>query len=144
MTQENRREFIVSASDAPIRLDRFLANSAPQFSRSRIQRLIRDGLIAVNGSVPRARDLVRPGDRIILLEPAVQPIDLLPEEIALAVLYEDADLIVLHKRAGMSVHPGDGRNRGTLVHELLAQCKNLSGIGGKERPGIVHRLDKDT
>src|SRR5436190_636916 len=144
MTQENRREFIVNASDAPMRLDRFLANSAPQFSRSRIQRLIRDGLIAVNGSVPRARDLVRPGDRIILLEPAVQPIDLLPEEISLAVLYEDADLIVLNKRAGISVHPGAGRNRGTLVNALLAHCKNLSGIGGKERPGIVHRLDKDT
>src|SRR5204863_6689181 len=144
MTQENRREFIVSASDAPMRLDRFLANSAPQFSRSRIQRFIRDGLIAVNGSAPRARDLVRPGDRIILVEPAVQAIDLLPEDIALSVLYEDADLIVLNKRAGISVHPGAGRNRGTLVNALLAHCKNLSGVGGKERPGIVHRLDKET
>jgi 23S rRNA pseudouridine1911/1915/1917 synthase len=144
MTQENRREFIVTASDASMRLDRFLADSAPQFSRSRIQRFIRDGLIAVNGSAPRARDLVRPGDRIILVEPAVQAIDLLPEEIALSVLYEDADLIVLNKRAGISVHPGAGRNRGTLVNALLAHCKNLSGIGGKERPGIVHRLDKET
>ena len=144
MTQENRREFIVTASDAPMRLDRFLADSAPQFSRSRIQRFIRDGLIAVNGSAPRARDLVRPGDRIILVEPAVQAIDLLPEDIALSVLYEDADLIVINKRAGISVHPGAGRNRGTLVNALLAHCKNLSGVGGKERPGIVHRLDKET
>jgi 23S rRNA pseudouridine1911/1915/1917 synthase len=144
MTQENRREFIVTASDAPMRLDRFLAASAPQFSRSRIQRFIRDGLIVVNGSVPRARDIVRSGDRIILVEPAVQAIDLLPEEIALSVLYEDADLIVLNKQAGISVHPGAGRNRGTLVNALLAHCKNLSGIGGKERPGIVHRLDKET
>lgn len=144
MTQENRREFIVTAADAPMRLDRFLADSAPQFSRSRIQKFIRDGFIAVNGSVPRARDIVRPGDRIILVEPAIQPIDLLPEEIALSVLYEDADLIVLNKRAGISVHPGAGRNRGTLVNALLAHCKNLSGIGGKERPGIVHRLDKET
>jgi 23S rRNA pseudouridine1911/1915/1917 synthase len=144
MAQENRREFIVRATDAGARLDRFLADSADEFSRSRIQVLIRDGLVTLNGAVPRARDIVRAGDRIVLIEPPVQAIDLVPETIALSVLFEDNDLIVINKPAGISVHPGAGRKRGTLVNALLSHCKNLSGIGGKERPGIVHRLDKET
>ena len=144
MTQENRREFIVKETDAGARLDRFLANSANEFSRSRIQALIRDGFVTVNGAAPRARDIVRSGDRIVLVEPPVQAIDLVPEKIALSVLFEDDDLIVINKPAGISVHPGAGRKRGTLVNALLSHCKNLSGIGGKERPGIVHRLDKET
>ena len=144
MTQENRREFIVKATDAGVRLDRFLANSANEFSRSRIQTLIREGFVTVNGDVPRAREIVRAGDRIVLVEPAVQAVDLFPEKIALSVLFEDNDLIVINKPAGISVHPGAGRKRGTLVNGLLSHCKNLSGIGGEERPGIVHRLDKET
>jgi 23S rRNA pseudouridine1911/1915/1917 synthase len=144
MAQENRREFIVRATDAGARLDRFLADSADEFSRSRIQVLIRDGLVTLNGAVPRARDIVRAGDRIVLIEPPVQAIDLVPEKIVLSVLFEDNDLIVINKPAGISVHPGAGRKRGTLVNALLSHCKNLSGIGGKERPGIVHRLDKET
>ena len=144
MTQENRREFIVSAGDERTRLDRFLAQSAREFSRSRIQALIREGFITVNGAAPRARDIVRAGDRIVLVEPPVQAIDLVPEKMALSVLFEDNDLIVINKPAGISVHPGAGRKCGTLVNALLAHCKNLSGIGGKERPGIVHRLDKET
>ena len=144
MTQENRREFIVTAGDARTRLDRFLASSAREFSRSRIQALIREGFVTVNGAAPRGRDIVRAGDRIILVEPPVQAIDLVPEKIALSVLFEDNDLIVINKPAGISVHPGAGRKHGTLVNALLSHCKNLSGIGGKERPGIVHRLDKET
>src|SRR5437660_10506187 len=144
MTQENRREFIVKETDVGARLDRFLANSANEFSRSRIQALIRDGFVMVNGAVPRARDIVRPGDRIVLVEPPVQVLELVPEKIALSVLFEDDDLILINKPAGISVHPGAGRKRGTLVNALLSHCKNLSGIGGKERPGIVHRLDKET
>jgi 23S rRNA pseudouridine1911/1915/1917 synthase len=144
MTQENRREFIVKETDAGARLDRFLADSANEFSRSRIQALIRDGFVTVNGAPPRARDIVRAGDRMVLVEPPLQAIDLVPEKIALSVLFEDNDLIVINKPAGMSVHPGAGRNSGTLVNALLSHCKNLSGIGGKERPGIVHRLDKET
>jgi 23S rRNA pseudouridine1911/1915/1917 synthase len=144
MTQENRREFIVKGTDVGTRLDRFLANSANEFSRSRIQALIRDGFVTVNGAVPRARDIVRAGNRVILVEPPVQALDLVPEKIALSVLFEDDDLIVINKAAGISVHPGAGRKRGTLVNALLSHCKNLSGIGGKERPGIVHRLDKET
>jgi len=144
MMQENRREFIVTAENARSRLDRFLAQSAREFSRSRIQALIREGFITVNGGVPRARDIVRAGDRIVLVEPPVQAIDLVPEKIALSVLFEDNDLIVINKPAGISVHPGAGRKRGTLVNALLSHCKNLAGIGGEERPGIVHRLDKET
>jgi 23S rRNA pseudouridine1911/1915/1917 synthase len=144
MAQENRREFIVKATDAGARLDRFLADFANEFSRSRIQVLIRDGFVTVNGAVPRARDIIRAGDRIGLVEPPVQAIDLVPEKVALSVLFEDNDLIVINKPAGIPVHPGAGRKRGTLVNALLSHCKNLSGIGGKERPGIVHRLDKET
>ena len=144
MTQENRREFIVTAGNARARVDRFLAKTVPQLSRSRIQGLIRQGHVTVNGSAPRARDMVRAGDRIVLIEPPAEAIDLVPEEVALAVLFEDKDLIVINKPAGISVHPGAGRKGGTLVNALLSHCKDLSGIGGKERPGIVHRLDKET
>src|SRR5437764_10300021 len=144
MTQENRREFIVKGTDVGTRLDRFLANSANELSRSRIQALIRDGFVTVNGAVPRARDIVRAGNRVILVEPPVQALDLVPEKVALSVLFEDDDLIVINKAAGILVDPGAGRKRGTLVNALLSHCKNLSGIGGKERPGIVHRLDKET
>src|SRR5205814_10717406 len=115
-----------------------------EFSRSRIQALIREGFVTVNGAVPRARDIVRAGDRIFLVEPPVQAIDLVPEKVALSVLFEDNDLIVINKSAGIPVHPGAGRKRGTLVNALLSHCKNLSGIGGEERPGIVHRPDKGT
>ncbi|PYK69033.1 MAG: RluA family pseudouridine synthase [Verrucomicrobia bacterium] len=144
MTQENRREFNVTITDARTRLDRFLAKTAPEFSRSRIQTLIRQGHITVNGAAPRARDMVRTGDRVVLLEPPMAAIDLVPEKVALFVLFEDDDLIVINKPAGISVHPGAGRTSGTLVNALLSHCKDLSGIGGKERPGIVHRLDKET
>jgi 23S rRNA pseudouridine1911/1915/1917 synthase len=144
MAQQNRREYNVTSADARARLDRFLAKTALEFSRSRIQTLIRQGYITVNGAVPRARDLVRAGDRIVLVEPPKEAIDLAPEKIALSVLFEDGDLIVINKPAGISVHPGAGRKSGTLVNALLSHCKDLSGIGGKERPGIVHRLDKET
>jgi len=144
MTQQNRREFNVTPVDARTRLDRFLAKTAPEFSRSRIQALIRQGHITVNGAAPRARDMVRAGDRIALVEPPMEAIDLAPENIALSVLFEDDHLIVINKPAGISVLPGAGRKSGTLVNALLSHCKDLSGIGGKERPGIVHRLDKET
>jgi 23S rRNA pseudouridine1911/1915/1917 synthase len=144
MTQQNRREFNVTPADARKRLDRFLAKTAPEFSRSRIQTLIRQGYITVNGAAPRARDMVRAGDHIALVEPPMEAIDLAPEKIVLSVLFEDDDLIVINKPAGIPVHPGAGRKSGTLVNALLSHCKDLSGIGGKERPGIVHRLDKET
>lgn len=126
------------------RLDRFLAESLPAFSRSQLQRFIRDGFVKVNGKPARPRDLVRGGDAIEWREPAITKIDAEPEPIDLDVLFEDDDLLVINKPAGLVVHPGAGHRKHTLVNALLAHCKNLSGIGGKERPGIVHRLDKET
>ena len=138
------REFTVTSMDGRLRLDRFLVRHAPEFSRARIQSFIRNGFVKLNEAASRPSDTVRMGDRVMLVEPPVKLLDLQAEAIALSVLFEDNDLIVINKPAGISVHPGAGRNSGTLVNALLAHCRNLSGIGGKQRPGIVHRLDKGT
>ena len=137
-------ELIVDSSHAGQRLDRFLAESLPGFSRSRLQTLIRDGFVKVNGKPARPRDLIRGGDAIEWREPEITKIDAEPEPMDLDILFEDDDLLVVNKPAGLVVHPGAGHQQHTLVNALLAHCKNLSGIGGKERPGIVHRLDKET
>lgn len=134
----------VPRAHAGLRLDRFLALELTDFSRARLQNLIRDGFVRLNGNKPRPRDLVREGDQVQLTEPAVEKIEAQPEQIALHVLFEDDDLLVLNKPAGLVVHPGAGHQSHTLVNALLAHCTNLSGIGGEERPGIVHRLDKET
>src|SRR5207253_6810336 len=133
-----RRELIVKATDAGARLDRFLADFADEFSRSRIQVLIRDGFVTVNGAVPRARDIVRAGDRIVLVEPPVQAIDLVPEKVALSVLFEDDDLIVINKPAGIPVHPGAGRKGGTLFIACLSHCKNLSATAARNGPVLFN------
>jgi 23S rRNA pseudouridine1911/1915/1917 synthase len=127
-----------------LRLDRFLADELPQYSRSRLQQLIRSGFVRLNGEKARPRDLVRAGDDVDLTEPPPDKIDNKPEEIPLDILFEDVDLIVINKPAGMVVHPGAGHREHTLVNALLHHCGTLSAIGGKERPGIVHRLDKET
>src|SRR5687768_8600361 len=127
-----------------LRLDRFLALALPAFSRARLQTLIRDGFVRLNGKTPRPRDSVRTGDTVELTEPEIEKVEALPEQMALEILFEDDDLLVLNKPAGLVMHPGAGHQQHTLVNALLAHCQNLSGIGGKERPGIVHRLDKET
>src|SRR2546423_8699560 len=137
-------KLIVDSSHAGQRLDRFLAESLPAFSRSRLQALIRDGIVKVNGKPARPRDVVRRGDSIEWREPEITKIDAEPEPMDLDILFEDDDLVVINKPAGLVMHPGAGHQQHTLVNALLAHCKNLSGIGGKERPGIVHRLDKET
>jgi 23S rRNA pseudouridine1911/1915/1917 synthase len=134
----------ISAEHVGERLDRSLAQALPSFSRARLQTLIRDGFIKVNGKLARPRDAVRTGDIVEVREPEIEKIEAQPEPIPLDILFEDDDLLVLNKPAGLVVHPGAGQQRHTLVNALLAHCKNLSGIGGKERPGIVHRLDKET
>ncbi|MDP9253969.1 MAG: RluA family pseudouridine synthase [Verrucomicrobiota bacterium] len=136
-------ELRVSKQGAGLRLDRFLAGETP-FSRSRLQDLIRGGFVRLNGKRPRPREIVRANDVIQLTEPALEKIEAVPEKIALQILFEDDDLLVINKPAGMVVHPGAGNLQHTLVNALLAHCTALSGIGGKERPGIVHRLDKET
>jgi len=137
-------EFVVSAKDAKVRLDQFLAKRLPEHSRSRLQQLIRGGFVRLNGGTSRPRQIVRAGDTIDLIEPPPEKVDIQPEAIPLDVLFEDDDLIVINKPAGMTVHPGAGQREHTLVNALLSHCAGLSGVGGKERPGIVHRLDKET
>ena len=142
--QTSTTTLIVPKEGARLRLDQFLARELPKFSRSRLQQLIRTNFVMLNGSPARPRDLVHAGDRIEINEPPPEKIDNLPEAIPLDILHEDDDLIVINKQAGLVVHPGAGHRAGTLVNALLHHFPKLSGIGGKERPGIVHRLDKDT
>ena len=137
-------QFVVPENEAKIRLDRFLANKLPEYSRSRLQQLIRSGFVRLNGAPTRPRHLVRSGDKIEVTEAPLEKIDNQPEPIPLEVLFEDKDIIVINKPPGLVVHPGAGHRQHTLVNALLSHCPTLSGIGGKERPGIVHRLDKET
>jgi len=137
-------EFVVSPNDARLRLDQFLAKQLPEYSRSRLQQLIRSGFVRLNKQTTRPRQIVRGGDKIHLIEPPLEKIEMRPEPIPLDVLFEDDDLIVINKPADLTVHPGAGQREHTLVNALLSHCTTLSGIGGKERPGIVHRLDKET
>jgi len=137
-------EFVVSANDARLRLDQFLAKELPEYSRSRLQQLIRSGFVRLNKQTTRPRQIVRGGDKIHLIEPPLEKIQMRPEPIPLDVLFEDDDLIIINKPADLTVHPGAGQREHTLVNALLSHCTTLSGIGGKERPGIVHRLDKET
>lgn len=133
-------------SDRQDRLDRWLAEQQPDLSRSRIQKLIEQGQVQINGQVCQSKKaLVQVGDRVSIDIPTAQPLDLQPEAMPLNILYEDEHLIILNKPAGLVVHPAPGHDAGTLVNALLAHCGHqLAGIGGVQRPGIVHRLDKDT
>lgn len=126
------------------RLDRWLSEQS-DLSRARVQKLIDQGQVTVNGAVCTTKKyLLSAGDRLSVIIPAVAPLALIPEAIPLDILYEDAHLIILNKPSGMVVHPAPGHPSGTLVNALLAHCPSLPGIGGIQRPGIVHRLDKDT
>src|SRR5206468_1667947 len=145
MTEASSSIHLVVPKEAVrLRLDQFLARELPTFSRSRLQQLIRQQLVTLNGSPARPRDPVRSGDRIEVNEPPPEKTNHQPEPIPLDVLYEDEDLIVINKPSGLVVHPGAGQREHTLVNALLHHFPKLSGIGGKERPGIVHRLDKET
>jgi len=137
-------ELQVTEERAGLRLDRFLALELTDFSRSRLQTLIETGFVRLNSQRPRTRELVRAGDVIQLEVPELQKIEAAPEAIAFPILFEDDDLLVIDKPAGMVVHPGAGNQEHTLVNALLSHCGSLSAIGGQERPGIVHRLDKET
>jgi 23S rRNA pseudouridine1911/1915/1917 synthase len=127
------------------RVDAFLAARLADLSRSRIQALIREQFIQINGHPAKPRDAVKLGDKITIVLPEAVPLDNEPQDIPLEILFEDDDLVVMNKTHGMVVHPAPGNPDGTLVNALLHHCRGkLSGIGGVERPGIVHRLDKDT
>ncbi len=129
----------------PSRLDSYLAHQLPNISRSRLQKLIEEGNVQINEKVCTSKKvIVQAGDRIFLSIPEAKPLDLQPEAIPLDILYEDDDILIINKPAGLVVHPAPGHQSGTLVNAILAHCPNLTGIGGVQRPGIVHRLDKDT
>ncbi|MCH2061681.1 MAG: RluA family pseudouridine synthase [Verrucomicrobiales bacterium] len=126
------------------RLDRFIASKLGEMSRARIQSLIKNAHITLNGSPTKPGRLLADGDLISVSIPAPVSADAQPENIPLEVLHEDEHIIVINKPHGLVVHPAAGNPNGTLVNALLHHCESLSGIGGVERPGIVHRLDKDT
>lgn len=138
-------EFYLQVEEDSARIDRYLAEELSDLSRSRIQQLIEQGKVQVNGKVCTSKKInLKVGDRITLEIPEAQPLELTPQDIPLDILYEDDQLLILNKPAGLVVHPAPGHPNGTLVNALLAHCPNLPGIGGVQRPGIVHRLDKDT
>ncbi len=136
----------VGKNEAGQRLDLYLLSKLPKsISRSFLQKLIKEGQIKVNGRIEKASYKVKPNDEVLLPDrPTPQQIEIVPEPIKLRILYEDSDLIVVDKPAGMIVHPIPSHASGTLVNALLYHCKDLQGIGGELRPGIVHRLDKET
>ena len=138
-------DLTVPPAAAGHRLDRFLADALAHLSRSRVQALIRDGHVQLNRRpAGKPSEALHTADIVSWEEPAPAPATVAAETISLSILYEDDDLIVLDKAAGMVTHPAPGHDAGTLVNALLAHCPTLSGIGGERRPGIVHRLDKDT
>lgn len=135
-------EFIVDK--AGVRLDKYVSQQCEDVSRSYGQRLIGEGHITVNGKAAKASTMLDVGDRVTVTLPALAPLSLVSEEMPLKIVYEDSDLLIIDKPAGLAVHPGAGRSTHTLVNALLAHCPDLSSNTGSLRPGIVHRLDKDT
>ena len=135
---------VLTADRADDRLDLFLVRRLPDLSRSYAQRLIADGQVTVDGTARKANYKLRGGEEIACTMPPAEEIEICAEDIPLDILYEDADIIVVNKARGMVVHPAAGIYTGTLVNALLWHCHDLSGINGALRPGIVHRLDKDT
>lgn len=150
MSDLNLHRCTVEEAYAGLRLDKFLSLMLPQFTRSRLQQLVEQGMVSIekNAAPHMAKNAavkVKLGETYLLTEPEALPTTYQAEKIALDIIYEDADLLVINKAAGMTVHPAPGATTGTLVHALLAHCgDSLSGIGGVTRPGIVHRIDKDT
>ena len=141
----DRIEKFIFSKSSQERLDIFLTTCLPEFSRARIQRLIKDGFVRIdNQTVTKGGLYLEVGESIEIIIPPRISSDLVAENIPLEIVFENSDLVVVNKPAGMVVHPSPGHNNGTLVHAALGHIPDLEGIGGEERPGIVHRLDKDT
>lgn len=136
--------FEINEQDAGTRLDKFLAREIEDLTRSYIQKLLGEGMAKINGKEVKPSYKLQTGDKIELIEPDPVELTVEPENIPLDIYYEDEDVIVVNKPQGMVVHPADGNYSGTLVNALLYHCRDLSGINGVLRPGIVHRIDKDT
>ena len=145
MTEANKIHlFVVGEDEAGLRLDVFLSHRQASLSRSQTPRLVAAGYVLLNNKLPKAASRLKPGDEILLQLPEPADSGVVPENIPVNVIYEDSSLLVIDKPPGLVVHPGAGNRQGTLVNALLYHCHDLSGIGGVLRPGIVHRLDKDT
>ena len=141
----DRREVFDFLKDQEERLDHFLVERLPEFSRSRLQGLIKDGFVAVDGiPAKKTGQKLEPGSQVEVRIPPPVPSGLVGEDIPLDIIFENEDLLVVDKPAGMVVHPAAGHETGTLVHAVLGYDPELEGIGGEERPGVVHRLDKET
>ncbi|MFH0838481.1 MAG: RluA family pseudouridine synthase [Patescibacteria group bacterium] len=141
------RHHTVTSSEAGRRLDQYISDVKPDLTRAFVQKLIKGGSVFVNNKkILRNGHILKEGDELVILMPSVKEVGIAAENIPLDVVYEDSDIIVVNKPAGMVVHPTDhgAHVSGTLVNALMHHCKDLSGIGGERRPGIVHRLDKDT
>lgn len=134
----------VRESEAGQRLDLWLAQKIPELTRSQAKKLIEEGLVQVEGRVSKPAYKIGAGEKVVVQVPPPERLELVPEEVPFEILYQDRDLAVIVKPPGVVVHPAAGHFQGTLVHGLLKRLKDLSGIGGKLRPGIVHRLDKET
>ncbi|MBA4395172.1 MAG: RNA pseudouridine synthase, partial [Desulfobacca sp.] len=139
-----RYEFKVQDPDLQKRLDLFLVEQGIPYSRSQLKKWIEGGRILVNGQSTKGGYRLKKGDSLEIIPEEPLPLKLTAEDIPLSIIFEDKDLLILDKPAGLVVHPAPGNYSGTLVHALLFHCQDLSGIGGVLRPGIVHRLDKDT
>ncbi|MEI6714701.1 MAG: RluA family pseudouridine synthase [Verrucomicrobiota bacterium] len=138
-------QFEVPAHGERVRLDQFLCSVLPERSRSQLQEWVRKGAVLVDGKVPsKPGERLKGGESVLVTEPEPAPIEAQAEDIPIEVLYEDEELLVINKAAGMVVHPAAGNWTGTVVNALLHHCDDLSEGGGQERPGIVHRLDKET
>ena len=141
----SNQSIFLKVEENSLRLDSYLAQNLSDLSRSRVQQLIEQGRVKLNGDICKSKkNAVKQGDAITLEIPTAEPLELQPENIPLDILYEDEQILILNKPAGLVVHPAPGHPNGTLVNAVLAHCPNLPGIGGVQRPGIVHRLDKDT
>ncbi|CAM3411758.1 RluA family pseudouridine synthase [Aeromicrobium ponti] len=139
-----KMEHIIPEEQAGERIDKVLSTLNAEWSRTQVQQWIKDGNVLVNGQKPKTNYKSTVNDQIEITIPEPEELDVVPEEMNLDIYYEDQDVLVVNKPKGMVVHPAAGHGTGTLVNGLMAHCKDLSGINGVMRPGIVHRIDKDT
>ncbi|MEK4485041.1 RluA family pseudouridine synthase [Psychrobacillus sp. FSL H8-0484] len=136
--------FVIEKEQEKERIDKAIATFETEWSRTQIQNFIKDGYVLVNNEAPKTNYKVKAGDVIVVSPPEAIPLDIVAENLNLDIVYEDEDVVVVYKPRGMVVHPAPGHTSGTLVNGLMYQIKDLSGINGVLRPGIVHRIDKDT
>lgn len=143
--QPDQQHLLKVSPDTSLRLDKFLVQSLPDYSRSRLQSLIKQGQVRVDGHPATKSSLpLHGGEEVEVHVPPPKSVNLIPEAIPLDIIFENDDLVLVNKEAGMVVHPGVGHSSGTLIHAVLAHAPDIEGVGGELRPGLVHRLDKDT